>query len=171
MGPLPLSFWLRIGPIIHISMIPAESESYFENHWYMGVLPIKPYFSYSSIYQYHWCTAYRKTHNTDIYYSFHSFKIPFSFYFHWTLWMAESRKRNMISSSKPHSLLSGRKHLLTVKDSLQIKTKADQSKWCQMKMQESQDSGEILAWERCEQATTIFIPGEKDFVLNPNNRK
>ena len=40
-----------------------------------------------------------------------------------------------------------------------------------MKMQESQDSGEILAWERCEQATTIFIPGEKDFVLNPNNRK
>lgn len=55
--------------------------------------------------------------------------------------MAESRQRNMISSSKPHSLLSGRKHLLTVKDSLQIKTKADQSKWFKMKMQESQDSG------------------------------
>ena len=85
--------------------------------------------------------------------------------------MAESRKRNMISSSKPHSLLSGRKHLLTVKDSLQIKTKADQSKWFKMKTQESQDSGGVLAWERCEQASAIFIPGEKDFVLNPNNRK
>lgn len=85
--------------------------------------------------------------------------------------MAESMQRNMISSSKPHSLLSGRKHLLTVKDSLKLKTKADQSKWFKMKMQESQDSGEVLAWERCEQATTIFLPGEKDFVLNPNNRK
>lgn len=75
----------------------------------------------------------------------------------------------MISSSKPHYYLAV--NIYSVKDSLQIKTKADQSKWFQMKMQESQDSGEVLAWERCEQATTIFIPGEKDFVLNPNNRK
>lgn len=57
--------------------------------------------------------------------------------------MAESRKRNMISSSNPHSLLSGRKNLLTVKDSLQIKTKADQSKWFKMKTQESQILGSI----------------------------
>ena len=40
-----------------------------------------------------------------------------------------------------------------------------------MKMQESQDYGEVLDWKRCEQATTNFIPGEKDFVLNSNKTK
>lgn len=61
----------------------------------------------------------------------------------------------MISSFKSHSLLSGREASTLIKDSLQIKTKADPE---QMVLDENAgESGfwEVLAWERCEQASAI----------------